>query len=290
MKAIEIREASFCYRGSREPALKDINLDVEEGEFVLVTGPSGSGKSTLIRLINGLIPHFHEGTLAGTVKVMERETLNLRPNQIATVVGSVFQFPEEQIVASKVWRDVAFGPENLLLEREEIYRRVDEALAFVGLEHLRDREVFSLSGGEKQRLAIAGILAMKPEILLLDEPAAELDPVGRRTVLSLVVHLSRQEGRTILLADHRLEDLVGFVDRVVVMHGGAVGMDGRPEEIMSRHELAELGVEIPRAIQVWRRLQDLGIQPLAWPPTTEKVGEAIRSLGRKGAEGRGVIS
>lgn len=275
-RVVEIRNATFRYRGAREPALRDLNLNVDRGEFVLVTGPTGSGKSTLLRLVNGLIPNFHEGELRGSVSVLGMDTKSNRPNQMATRIGTVFQFPEEQIVASKVWRDVAFGPENLLLSREEIFRRVDEALAFVGLEHLREREVFTLSGGEKQRLALASVLAMKPEVLLLDEPAAELDAVSRADLIELLVRLSREGGRTLVIADHRLDDLIGVVTRMIVLKEGEIVLDGPPREVMPAGDFVQLGVEVPKPVAVWRRLSELGIQLSYCPLTQEEVVELVR--------------
>ncbi|MCJ2520759.1 MAG: ATP-binding cassette domain-containing protein [Candidatus Thermoplasmatota archaeon] len=284
MKAIEIKEASFQYKGSAQPALWDVSLEIEKGEFVLLTGPTGSGKSTLLRIINGLVPHFYEGRLSGSVKVLGVDILSMRPNQIGTMVGSVFQFPEEQIVASKVWRDVAFGPENLLLEERLIRSRVDESLAFVGLESLREREVFSLSGGEMQRLALASILAMRPKVLLLDEPAAELDAKGREDILGLLDRMSREGGMTLVLADHRLEDVVGMADRVVVLRGGMIALNGSPREVMTHSDVAAMGVEIPKAIQVWRHLHSAGFSLPTLPLTIREAAEGIRYLRRVSTE------
>lgn len=227
---IACEDFSFQYRGAPRPALRRVTWTVRPGEFVLVTGPTGSGKSTLLRLVNGLVPHFYPGWVKGTVEVLGRPGTEVPPNQRALQVGTVFQFPEEQLVASTVWRDVAFGLENLGLPREEIFTRVAEALKEVGLTSLRDRPIHTLSGGEQQRLALASTLAMEASVLLLDEPAGELDPRGRRELLALLKRLSRR-GRTLILADHRIRDLLPLVDSVVVMEGGRVLRSGPPREV-----------------------------------------------------------
>ncbi len=285
-RVIEIRNATYRYSGAQSPALRDVTLHVSRGEFVLVTGPTGSGKSTLLRVINGLIPHFHEGELHGTVRVVGMNTALARPNQMAARVGTVFQFPEEQIVGSKVWRDVAFGPQNLLLPEKEILKRVEEGLAFVGLEELREREVSTLSGGEKQRLALASVLAMRPELLLLDEPAAELDSRGREDLVGLLVRLSGDGSRTLVIADHRLDDLVGVVDRVVVLQGGRVVLDGPPRSVLAEDGFADLGVEVPKPIQVWKRLLRPEASPSTCPLTPEEVTELVHEY-REGGASRG---
>lgn len=279
--AVEIEEVSFRYRGAHAPALRDVRLEIPAGERVLLTGPTGSGKSTLLRLMNGLIPHFHEGELTGAVRVLGADVRGARPSRLATRVGTVFQFPEEQVVASRVWRDVAFGLENLLVEPPDIASRVDAALAWAGLERLRDRETADLSGGEKQRMVLAAILAMGPELLLLDEPASELDPRARRDILRLVGEASASEERTLVLADHRLEDVVPLVDRVVVLGEGQVVLDGPPRAVLGDARLPALGVEVPLGVQVGRRLQEAGHLAGVLPLSLEEAAEALRNARRE---------
>ncbi|MFW6056331.1 MAG: energy-coupling factor ABC transporter ATP-binding protein, partial [Chloroflexota bacterium] len=170
---IEFQRFSFTYWGRSQPALRNVDLRIDDGERVLVTGPSGSGKSTLARCMNGLVPHFHGGTLSGRVMVDGLETTDTQPRDLATRVGMVFQDPENQLVATDLERDVAFGPENLGLPPLEIASRVNEALDALGIASLRGRTLVSLSGGEKQKVVIAGVLALRPRTLVLDEPSSE---------------------------------------------------------------------------------------------------------------------
>ena len=271
---IEVRGFSFRYRGSSAPALRDVHLKVEEGDMVLITGPTGSGKSTLLRALNGLIPDFYEGEAHGVVRVAGRDVLSLRPNRVATFVGSVFQSPEDQIIARTVQRDVAFGLENLGWERGAIAQGVGQSLETVGMGGFEGRTTSSLSGGQKQRLALAGVLAMRPDVLLLDEPASELDPVGRRDILGTLERLVRKRRRAMIITDHRLGDLVGFVDRIVVLHQGRVAFDGAPRQVMARPELEAWGVEVPPAVRVWRRLTRRGLA-LRCPLTSEELVEEL---------------
>ncbi len=276
MLAARLERVSFRYKGKGELALSKVDLEIREGEFVLLTGPSGSGKSTLLRVLNGLIPHFYEGELQGQVEVAGENTRQTKPNKLAQKVGSIFQFPEDQIISSRVWRDVAFGLENLRIQPEEILRRVDEYLAFVGLSGLRDREVFSLSGGETQRLAIASILAMESRLLLLDEPASELDPAARDEVLRLISRIAK-EGRTVVVADHRLDDLVSMAQRVVVLNDGRVVEDGPPEEVLCKEEVAGLGIEVPKVMQVVKILRRHGLDLPRMPLTIGETAALIRT-------------
>ncbi len=277
---IEVRGFSFRYRGSSTPALRNVHFEAEEGDVILVTGPTGSGKSTLLRALNGLIPDFYEGEAHGVVKVGGRDVLSLRPNRVATFVGSVFQSPEDQIIARTVRRDVAFGLENLGWERGAIAQRVGQSLEAVGMGELGDRPTSSLSGGQKQRLALAGVLAMRPQVLLLDEPASELDPVGRRDILGTLERLVRKRRRAMIITDHRIGDLVGFVDRIVVLHQGQVACEGAPRKVMSRPELEEWGVEVPPAVRAWRRLKRLGFA-FRCPLTSEELVEELVPYRRK---------
>lgn len=276
MLAARLREVSFRYRGRDGFALSDVTLEIEEGECVLLTGPSGSGKSTLLRVLSGLIPHFYEGELRGTVEVLGADTREVRPNRLARKVGSIFQFPEDQIVASKIWRDVAFGLENLVLPREEILRRVEEYLAKVGLAEERDRDAFTLSGGQIQRLAIAGVMAMEPRLMLLDEPASELDPAARQDVLGLISKTLTGGARSVVLADHRLDDVVPLVDRIIVLSDGAVVSDGPPAEVLYTDDVEGLGVEIPDVIKVAKLLAAMGLVLPRVPLTIADAADLIK--------------
>lgn len=277
--AIDVQGLSFRYRISSARALADVDFRVPAGQVVLVTGPTGSGKSTLLRAINGLIPDFYEGEVRGTVRVLGEDVLALRPNRVATFVGTVFQSPEDQIIASKVWREVAFGLENLGLGRETIEARTQEALEAVGLWALRHRVASELSGGQMQRLALASVVAMRPRVLLLDEPASELDPQGRREVIRAVEGLARDTERTVVFTDHRFADVLGIVDRLVVLHEGRVAFDGPPRQVLASPELDRLGVEVPKPIQVWRRLTWAGTPPPC-PLTQEELVEELLRYGR----------
>lgn len=220
--AVEIRGLTFTYAGKEEPALSGIDLTVEEGETILLVGRSGSGKSTLIKAINGLIPHRYEGRYEGDVRVMGLSVKRASLSQLSRLVGTVVQEVSKQLVLPNVEDDVAFGPCNLCLPRDEVARRVESALASVGALHLRDRDVNELSGGEKQRVAIAGILAMDQPIVLMDEPLANLDSEGVRLVQRYLREM-RARGKTLLVAEHRTEEILEVgVDRILVMEGGRI--------------------------------------------------------------------
>ncbi len=220
--AVEIRGLTFTYASKEEPALSGIDLTVEEGETILLVGRSGSGKSTLIKAINGLIPHRYEGRYEGDVRVTGLSVKRASLSQLSRLVGTVVQEVSKQLVLPNVEDDVAFGPCNLCLPRDEVARRVESALASVDALHLRDRDVNELSGGEKQRVAIAGILAMDQPIVLMDEPLANLDSEGVRLVQSYLRKM-KARGRTLLIAEHRTEEILEVgVDRILVMEGGRI--------------------------------------------------------------------
>ena len=202
---IRLDNLSFTYSGADKPALQNINLTIEDGEFVLITGPSGSGKSTLCRCLNGLVPHFYGGKIGGKAEVQGMDVMEHLTRDLATKVGMVFQDPENQLVTTDVEREIAFGLENFGFSRDLIARRIEEALDTVGIAALRFRRLEELSGGEKQKVAVASVLALHPEILVLDEPTSELDPKGAEEVLSLLERLNDELGITIILSEHRLD-------------------------------------------------------------------------------------
>ena len=217
-----VENLTFRYRDRQTPAIRNLTFAAAEGEILLIAGASGCGKTTLVRAINGLIPRSYKGEMTGRIQVFGEETIHWKLSQISQSVGTVLQDPERQILGTKVLNEVAFGLENLGLPRQEIIERVDEALATLGLQHLRDRETFNLSGGEKQKVALAGVLAMRPRILMLDEPLASLDPASARESLDMVRRLAN-EGMTVLMVEHRVEDVLRIQpDRVMFLTDGEI--------------------------------------------------------------------
>jgi energy-coupling factor transport system ATP-binding protein len=202
-----IEDLSFQYRTRPEPAIENISFELKPGEMLLIAGSSGCGKTTLARCINGLIPRSYRGKRDGRVLLHGKDVAEMQIADMAQIVGTLLQDPERQIVASNVYNEIAFGPENLGLPRAEIIARVEQAMQRVGVEHLRDRETFNLSGGEKQKVALAGLLAMNPSILLLDEPLASLDPASAYEALDVFRSLA-DEGKTVVLIEHRVEDAI----------------------------------------------------------------------------------
>ena len=278
MEAVRFDNVKYSYRdGGADFAVNGVTLSVREGEFVAVLGRNGSGKSTLAKLINALLVPTE-----GSVKVFgmdtsdDKQTFEIRRN-----AGMVFQNPDNQTVASVVEDDVAFGPENIGVPREEIGRRIDFALDAVGMQAFRRATPARLSGGQKQRIAIAGVLAIMPKILILDESTAMLDPKGRREVMGVVKRLNREQKMTVLLITHFMDEALE-ADRAIVMHRGEVVMDGAPEEIFARSdELETYNLTLPRAAYVCKKLQAAGM-PVADSFTAEELAEAICASLQKG--------
>src|SRR6185295_4318831 len=230
-----IENLSFQYRTRPELAIQNISFELKPGEMLLIAGSSGCGKTTLARCINGLIPRSYRGKREGRVLLHGKDVAEMQIADVAQVVGTLLQDPERQIVASNVYNEIAFGPENLGLPRAEILERVEKAMKRLKIEDLRDRETFNLSGGEKQKVALAGLLAMNPSILLLDEPLASLDPASAYEALDVFRSLA-DEGRTVVLIEHRVEDAIAArPDRMLYMEGGEVkylgSIDDLPTEI-----------------------------------------------------------
>ncbi|WP_457750774.1 energy-coupling factor ABC transporter ATP-binding protein [Thermococcus sp.] len=261
MNVIEAKGLRFKYRRSQKYALGGIDLKVKKGEFLGIVGPSGSGKSTLCLTFNGIIPHSIKGEFEGEVVVTDpttEEKYSTRETpvpKLSTIVGLVLQNPESQIFNMTVEEEVAFALENLGLPREEILRRIEWALRIAGLEDKREEFPPSLSGGEQQRLAIAAILAMKPQVLVLDEPTTQLDPAGRKSVLEMISKLNADEGITVIMVDHNTSFLFRRADRIVAIHEGKIVMEGTPRKLVSRaEELKEIGVKIPAGIELYNEL------------------------------------
>ena len=257
---ISIKNLTYYYPGFEDAVLDNINLTVEEGEFILLLGPSGCGKSTLVQCLNGIIPKVASGDLSGEIFINGKNVRDHKVYQLSTDVGLVFQNPDTQLFGLTVEEDVAFGPENLGIEREEICARVNHSLETVGLEDFKDRFTFTLSGGEKQRTAIAGNLAMEPKILVLDEPTSDLDPAGTKEVFETLKHLNRDRKITIILIEHKIDEVMGLADRSVVMDKGRIILDGNTFDIFSRNldVLEEIGIHLP---QLMRISSLLGVRP-----------------------------
>ncbi len=243
---IEIQDLTVRYN-HQVTALDHLSLRVEQGEFVLLTGPSGCGKSTLARCLNGLIPHSSGAIMSGRVRVDGASTADHSVAEMATRVGLVFQNPSTQLFGSTVAEEVSFGPRNLGLPPQEVVERASFALEATQVQHLRDRPTRTLSGGEQQRVAIAAVLAMRPQVLVLDEPTSSLDLKGTAAVLTTLERLRREHGLTILIIEHRLSEAARFADRVLVMDGGRIALDGHPDAVFSDREfLSDLGIRYPQ--------------------------------------------
>jgi len=244
---IEINKVTFTYAESKKPALNNVSLSISDSEFILIAGPSGCGKSTLCRCINGLVPSFYGGEISGSVVVQNIDAARTPTKEMAKTVGMVFQDPENQLVATDVEREIAFGLENLGLSKTLMAKRIEEVLDTVGIDHLRHRQIATLSGGEKQKTAIASVLVLHPEILVLDEPTSELDPKGAEEVIQLVKRLNEEFGLTVLLVEHRIDRVLQSVDRLILMNNGMVAYDGNPRDWIH---------------QVGDSLPDIGVPPI----------------------------
>ena len=242
---LDVKGFSFRYTDSAKWAVKDFDLEAGEGEVVVLAGPSGCGKSTLLRAINGLIPHMYNGEYVGSVEVAGKVVAATQMRELAQLVGFLFQNPENQIFMFSVERDVAFGLENLGLPRPEMRERVDEALRLLGVTELAMRAPHELSDGQKQRVALAGVLAMRPKLVILDEPTSLLDPMTASELVSTVNRVRREMSATFLVVEHRLDLLVRIADRLVVMNEGRKVMDGRPTEVLSDPDAQGYGVAVP---------------------------------------------
>ena len=287
MSFIKIRNLKYSYKdddGSPFGIIRDISLDVEKGEYIAIVGHNGSGKSTLAKLLTLVVDDYD--FLEGSIEVDGKEITgeDMTEDDIYDLrkkIGMVFQNPDNQLVATIVEEDVAFGPENLGLERAEIRRRVDEALETVGMTEFIHHEPHRLSGGQKQRIAIAGIIAMKPECIIFDESTAMLDPTGRRDVVGTMEKLNRVEGKTIINITHYMDEAVR-ADRVIVIDDGNVLLDGTPAEIFAEvDKLRGAGLDLPQCTDLAIKLRAKGIDVSGDINTPEQCADAIaRALGK----------
>ncbi|NLP46447.1 MAG: energy-coupling factor transporter ATPase [Epulopiscium sp.] len=278
-KIIELNKVSHLYSAGtpfEKEALKDINLSIYQGEFVGIIGHTGSGKSTLMQHFNGLLKPT-SGTVLFKGKDIHHEEVNKKT--IRQKIGLVFQYPEHQLFEMTIFEDVAFGPKNMGLSEEEIKQRVEESLKIVGIgPELYEKSPFELSGGQKRRVAIAGVVAMQPEVLILDEPTAGLDPRGRDEILAEIQNLHETLGITIILVSHSMEDIARFVDRLIVMHRGDVAFDGTPKEVFLHvKELEQIGLAVPQITYLMHQLKARGFNVPLDVLTIEEAVQVIRS-------------
>ncbi|MDA4131075.1 MAG: ATP-binding cassette domain-containing protein [Thaumarchaeota archaeon] len=274
---IEIKDLSFKYFGSNNTVLQNVSLDVNREEIVLIAGHSGSGKSTLLRAINGLIPHQHSGMYSGKVSVDGLTVESSSMSQLAVKVGFIFQNPENQIFMFSVERDIAFGLENLSLPPKEIRDRVDWAMDLLQIKPLALKAPHELSDGQKQRVAIAGVLAMKPKILILDEPTSLLDPFTAKTLVDLILELRRTLGITVLIVEHRLDLVAKICDRIVVLDEGRIVMQGAPRDVLSETDVSRYGVTEPTIVKLAKKLS---LQGDALPLDSQELFRSLKSIAR----------
>src|SRR5881296_4535706 len=277
---IAAKNLGFKYAGAKKPAIQGVDLSISGKEFILLTGPSGCGKTSLCRCLNGLIPNFYQGEWTGQLMVDGLDVTTQLTSEVSRKVGYVFQNPENQLFALTVEKDIAFGPENLGLSREEIRRRVDWAMDATGTQGLKDLAPYELSGGQQQRVALAGVLAMKPSVIVLDEPTSFLDPRTAEEVMRATDDLRRELGLTIVVVEHRLDLVARYAERIVVMDAGKIVADGDLEETLDeKFDLLEgLGVGVPRVSLLWSMLRRDGLVSGKVPTHVESAASSLGGM------------
>jgi energy-coupling factor transport system ATP-binding protein len=289
MAIVNLQNVTYKYPLTEVPVLRNINLQVEDGEFVALIGPNGAGKSTLCYTLAGFVPHFFKGELTGNVEVAGMKSHESTLSEWVLNVGLAFQNPFNQISGAKytVFEELAFGLENIGVPPQEMIQRVKEAMLLTGITDLADRSPYSLSGGQQQRVALTSILVMQPKVLVLDEPTSQMDPIGTREVFAVVRSMA-ERGMTVILAEHKMEWIAQFADRVIALNEGEILLDGSPSEVLTSPLLPERGFGISRYTSVARKAQELGL----WngeklPVTLEEAVAGFNSPRPKG-EGSGV--
>jgi len=260
MAIINLQNVTYKYPLTDAPALRNVNFQVNEGEFVAVVGPNGAGKSTLGYTLAGFVPHFFKGEINGLVEVAGNDSSKSSLHEWVLNVGLAFQNPFNQISGAKytVFEEIAFGLENIGVPREEMRLRVEEALKLTGISDLANRSPYSLSGGQQQRVALTSILVMQPKVLVLDEPTSQMDPIGTREVFSVIRKLS-EKGMTVVMVEHKVEWIAEFADKVVALHNGSVLLEGKPQEVLTSDLLTDKGFGISRYTSVARKAKESGL-------------------------------
>jgi len=289
MAIIGLQNVAYKYPLTDSPALQNINLQVNEGEFVAVIGPNGAGKSTLCYTIAGFVPHFFKGEITGLVEVVGNESSKSSLSEWVLNVGLAFQNPFNQISGAKytVFEEIAFGLENIGVPRDEMKSRVVDTMKLTGISDLAGRSPYSLSGGQQQRVALTSILVMQPKVLVLDEPTSQMDPIGTREVFGVIRTLA-EKGMTVVMVEHKVEWIANFADRVIALHEGKILREGKPDEVLTSDLLTDKGFGISRYTSVARKAKELGL----WkrdnlPVTLDEAVEGFTLTPNPSPEGRG---
>ncbi|NLF28810.1 MAG: ATP-binding cassette domain-containing protein [Clostridiales bacterium] len=276
---IRLHNLNFKYRGATDFALADMNLEIGEGEFVGVIGGSGAGKTTLTYALNGVVPHYYGGDFYGRAEVNGLDTIEAGPAKLSEIVGSVFQDIDGQMVASIVEDELLFGLENFGVPRKEIGERLAMALETLGISDLRDRAIATLSGGQKQKVAIAAIVALKPRVLVLDEPTGELDPKSSVQVFEMLKKLNEDFGMTVVVVEQKIMLLCEYVRRLIVMGGGRALLDGTVRDVLQNAEaLGAAGVSVPRVTSLAVELKRRGLYAGSYPASVPEAERMVREV------------
>ncbi|HKG54128.1 MAG TPA: ABC transporter ATP-binding protein, partial [Anaerolineales bacterium] len=279
MAIVNLQDVTYKYPLTETPALQNINLQVNEGEFLAIIGPNGAGKSTLCYTLAGFVPHFFKGELTGLVEVLGKESLDSTLSEWVLNVGLAFQNPFNQISGAKytVFEELAFGLENIGIPREEMKARVEDAMKLTGISDLAERSPYSLSGGQQQRVALTSILVMQPKVLVLDEPTSQMDSIGTREVFGVIRRMA-ERGMTVVLVEHKVEWIAQFADRVIALKEGRIFLDGTPSEVLTSPLLQENGFGISRYTSVARKAKEMGLwKREELPVTLEEAAEGFNS-------------
>mgnify|MGYP001329926641 FL=1 len=277
MAFVTLQNVTYQYPLTQSPALQEIDLQINEGEFLAVVGPNGAGKSTLCYALAGFVPHFFKGDLTGEITVDGKKSSEATLDEWVMNVGLAFQNPFNQISGAKftVFEELAFGLENIGVSCDEMKVRVEEAMALTGIRELADRSPYSLSGGQQQRVALTSILVMKPKLLVLDEPTSQMDPIGTREVFSVVRKMA-EEGMTVVMVEHKVEWIANFADRVVALKDGRMLLEGKPNKVLTSDLLAENGFGISRYTSTAREAKKRGLWKKDGLPVT--LDEAVEGF------------
>lgn len=276
---IELVNVDFAYEGAETPAIAKISLKIAQGSICGVAGSAGSGKSTLAMCLNGAIPHCIGGSLSGKIMVNGREIEQITLDEISSTIGSVFQDIESQVVSSNVEDEILFGLENLGVPRNEINERITEGLENAGIPHLRHAEILHLSGGQKQRVVIAAALALRPKLLVMDEPTSELDPQGSIELFVVLQRLNKEKGMTIVVIEQKLDLLAKYCDHIVVMDQGRIVLHGNSRDVLEEQDmLDQVGLQVPCAARLFKLMRDAGIYHSVMPVCEEEAAHLLGEL------------